>query len=106
MSTVRSLAERGVAIVELGLSVILSVCAAAAFNGAYFPNKTSNPSDPANWEAPAWAALACVVLVPGSLLFAIGGITMLKKLRYRWWCQLLPLAATLGALLFLMGPWK
>jgi hypothetical protein len=104
--SVRSLTERGVAVVELGLTAILSFYAAAAFKGAYFPTKTADPSDPANWEAPGWAALGFLVMAPVCVSFAVAGFTMLKQRKHRWWYQLLPLATVSGAIIFLLGPWK
>jgi len=104
MSSAHFIAERALSVIELVLGSILAVASAGAFKYAYFPTKTANLSDPENWEAPAWAALAFVVFAPVCLSLAIAGLTMLKQTKHHWWYQLIPLFAVGGATYFLLGP--
>ena len=82
---------RALAIFELAVATLLALPCFAFLKVILFPRQD-------DFESGGWAGIGLTLLVPGFVAFALAGGLLLRPVRWRWYAQLLPLAAIIGLL--------
>jgi hypothetical protein len=82
---------RALAIFELVVATLLALPCFAFLKVVLFPRQ-------GDFESGGWAGIGLALLVPGFAAFALAGGLLLKPVRWRWYAQLLPLAAIIWLL--------
>jgi hypothetical protein len=77
---------KSLAIVELAVAMLLALPCCVFLKVILFPPR-------GDFESGGWAGIGLVLLLPAFVAFAVAGGLLLRPMRWRWYAQLLPLAA-------------